>query len=220
MTLYKNSLSTLLKSALLCIGLSACADRSAPEGMDYQVNHPVTVEREQVSISFANDLSKAALNGTDTQRLNRFLSDYIQRGRGPVVVEGPNGLRAQETLIAAGLNQDEVSLFEGAAEGVTILTYSAYAMKVPTCGDWSGRSSFTPNNQVHSNYGCAFQRNIGLMISDPGDWVQSQIPGNGPLGRSDVAIDGLSGAEPATDGAATDGTSTDSTATDAATDAQ
>jgi pilus assembly protein CpaD len=49
------------------------------------------------------------------------------------------------------------------------LSYSGYSIRVPTCGDWSGQAGFDPSNQSHTNFGCAYQRNTGLMLSNPGD---------------------------------------------------
>ena len=208
MTLQKSSLSTVVKSTTMAIivslGLTACADTPPPGAYDYRQTHAVTVEREQVSLSFNNDLSSQVISWADVQRLNRFLGDYIQRGRGTVIVEGPNALAAQQTLLTAGLDADEITLMEGVADDVTILTFAAYAMKVPECGDWSASSSLRPDNLPPSNYGCSYHRNLGLMLSDPGDWIQSQPAGTGPLGKSDTAIEGLSSATvaPATDATA------------------
>lgn len=205
-SLFTPSLASPVKSVLsvgaVCLSLSACTgpDSAPPTGQDYRANHPITVEREQISISFENDLSSSVLKWADVQRLNRFLGDYVQRGRGPVIVEGSNALAAQDTLLTSGLVADEIQLMDGITDSVTILTFSAYSMKAPVCGDWSGSSSYMPDNPVHSNYGCSIQRNLGLMLSDPGDWVRSQVPGSGPLGRSDSAVDGINApvaAEPA-----------------------
>ena len=57
---------------------------------------------------------------------------------------------------------------------VVIMSFLGSAVNVPDCGeDWSGESGFNPANTPIKNYGCSYQRNIGLMVSDPHDLIQS-----------------------------------------------
>ena len=200
MTLCKISLSTAVKSALLCVSLgvslSACAERKTADMINYRETHAISAQREQVSISFAGDLDQATLNGADSNRLNRFLADYAKRGRGPVIVESANTMAAESALLSAGLNSSELDIKSNATAAGTILTFGAYAMTLPTCGDWSSGSSFAPTNTNHSNYGCALNRNLGLMLSDPGDLHQAQPATSGSMGRSDAALQGYQARSP------------------------
>lgn len=38
---------------------------------------------------------------------------------------------------------------------------------VPGCPDWSAKSDFNPNNASTSNYGCATNANLAVMVADP-----------------------------------------------------
>ena len=49
-----------------------------------------------------------------------------------------------------------------------ILSFQGYEIKVPECGVWIGEAGFNPTQLPHTNRGCAYQRNIGLMLADPG----------------------------------------------------
>jgi type IV pilus biogenesis protein CpaD/CtpE len=55
---------------------------------------------------------------------------------------------------------------EGA--NAVILSFKGYEIKVPECGVWTGEAGFNPTQLPHTNRGCAYQRNIGLMLADPG----------------------------------------------------
>jgi len=45
---------------------------------------------------------------------------------------------------------------------------------LPPCPDWSRRSGTDFANQPHSNFGCAVQTNLGLMIAEPRDLVHGR----------------------------------------------
>ena len=54
-----------------------------------------------------------------------------------------------------------------------LLSFHGTAVKVPECGDWSGEAGYNPTNLPTKNHGCAYQRNIGLMVSNPADLESS-----------------------------------------------
>lgn len=39
----------------------------------------------------------------------------------------------------------------------------------PACPDWSQSSTMNYDNSVHSNYGCAVNRNLAVQLADPSD---------------------------------------------------
>lgn len=43
---------------------------------------------------------------------------------------------------------------------------------VPSCPDWSSKSSINPNNATSSNYGCATNSNLAAMVADPNDLIR------------------------------------------------
>src|SRR5690606_18834183 len=48
------------------------------------------------------------------------------------------------------------------------VTVGRYVVKPPACPDWSKPATGDPANQVTSNFGCATETNLGLMVADPG----------------------------------------------------
>lgn len=57
---------------------------------------------------------------------------------------------------------------------------------LPACPDWSRESGTDFSNQPHSNFGCATQTNLGLMVAEPKDLVR---------GRTLAPADGVHQAE-------------------------
>jgi pilus biogenesis lipoprotein CpaD len=48
---------------------------------------------------------------------------------------------------------------------------------LPACPDWSRESGTDFSNQTHSNFGCATQTNLGLMIAELKDLVRGRTLG-------------------------------------------
>lgn len=49
-----------------------------------------------------------------------------------------------------------------------------YLVTPPACPDWSRRTGLDYANHPHSNFGCATETNLGLMIAEPRDLVQGR----------------------------------------------
>ncbi len=50
-----------------------------------------------------------------------------------------------------------------------IVSIGRYAVTLPTCPNWSQSLTFEFTNALTSNYGCANQTNLGLMVASPAD---------------------------------------------------
>jgi pilus biogenesis lipoprotein CpaD len=132
--------------------------------------------------------------GAEIAMVPGFLEDYERRARSSMRVQVPRDPSARD-LQSARMLLDwlsdrgvETTVVPSdisdlpPADGYVGLSYDAYVAVVPNCGDWSGQTGFNPSNLPHTNYGCAYQRNIGLMLSDPGDLERSR-----PAGAVDTA---------------------------------
>jgi pilus biogenesis lipoprotein CpaD len=130
-----------------------------------------------------------------------FLDEYYRRARSPMYVT-PAVAVSGEDRRALGLLMDWLdergvktavrpSVFPSDGYGVqtVALSFEAYVAKVPQCGDWSGHTGFNPSGGNHSDYGCAVSRNIGLMLSDPGDIIEGRGVGGADAGRQTTIID-------------------------------
>jgi pilus assembly protein CpaD len=58
------------------------------------------------------------------------------------------------------------------------LVLERYLVTLPPCPDWSRQSGTDFSNLPHSNFGCATQTNLGLMVAEPRDLVHGR--GLGP----------------------------------------
>ena len=61
-----------------------------------------------------------------------------------------------------------------AAPGSVMIAATHYVATPPNCPDWSKRSESNHDNLPPSNFGCATERNLGLMVADPADLVRGR----------------------------------------------
>lgn len=63
-----------------------------------------------------------------------------------------------------------------------------HLVTLPGCPDWTSEPTFTFNNTVHSNYGCATASNLGMMIADPEDLINGRTlaPADGDYLRTSI----------------------------------
>lgn len=184
-------------AGLAGFGLSGCHQ---PGDHDTAVYHPTAEVR-----TFRADVAVPTLSPDGTRAVvslpEGFLDDYRRRARTPMSVTvlrdaGPEEREAARML--QGWLEDEggidtvyreVAGVVPAGAGRTIgLSFQAYVAVVPNCGDWSGTAGFNPTNAHHTNFGCAYHRNFGLMLSDPGDLVRGRSAGSADATRQTVVL--------------------------------
>lgn len=170
-------LSSTLRTALyaaLALTLAAC--ETPPPSPPVAERYPVKVEIR--TFQAAVPLGTRAALPTD------FVTEYHRRGRGPVLLSAPptsEGMamarRLQHWLQDQAIEAD---ILTSPRQGSAVeASFPAAVAAVPECGDWSDGDSYNPNRMKPLNFGCAYQRNIGLMLSDPGD-----LDRTAPLGRA------------------------------------
>ena len=180
--------------ALLFLFLVAACDTPPVVEPDYRVRHAPTVEKKTFAMAMTMSPDGTPPSTYDAKRLRGFVGIYLRRAEGPFRILTPPALdeatsraRAEAVgvhLMAEGIRPGDIVLEAGQApvddRYAVVLSFRGAEIKVSDCGDWSGRSAFNPTNLPHTDYGCSYQRNIGLMLSDPRDLVRGR-----PLGRSD-----------------------------------
>ncbi len=175
--------------------LGACEDLNRPldykaELYDHRSRHPITVESAvaQVWISFNEDGSIAE---GEAAKLERYFSAFISAGHGKIMVTlARNGVSSEiltrrakllrKAATASGIKPRELELRVAdaieapSADKAAGLGFRRYVSGLPGCPDWSKNILDNSANTNHSNFGCATQANLGLMIVDPADLVRKR----------------------------------------------
>ena len=186
----KTTVSRMILAGLITSVVTGCALPPKPEKTDYRQNHAIKVVREQVSVSISLPTHGSQLSPSDLRRFKAFMRDFVQRGRTTVTVESTAPQLARDIMLANGFREGEIIIAPDTtlAAPNAVLSFTANKVISPECGDWSSAPSFNPSNKPHSNFGCAMQRNIGQVVSDPGDFIQAQPAQGGAASRTDEAI--------------------------------
>lgn len=182
-----------LALAVVSLVLSACEQpKHAP---DYRQAFPLVVSKETVSMPVNFSSGERGLSGQAALDFERFVVDYHNRGRKALMIETGVGKtarseaeKARKLLMKAGVSSTEISITRGGPGGGVVLMFAAHKVKVPECGDFSARMSTNWTNIREPNFGCSMQRNIGLMVRDPGDLKKAQpvSAADGPKSSSTI----------------------------------
>ena len=163
-------------------GMAAAGCEGPPVGaIDYKIQYPVSAEEKVFSLIVPVSASGRETTAVRLQRIRLFAAGYLRRSRGPLLVSHGRGVVAfnkdkskiTHVLVKAGVPRNMI-FFQTRSKkypgrNTTELSYSGYTIRVPSCGDWSGQAGFDPSNRSHTDFGCSYQRNTGLMIANPGD---------------------------------------------------
>lgn len=191
----------LIASGLLgALVLAACAP---PPGVpEPRLAFPIKVEQKPISLAVRLTAVGDERRIADPAALAAFVRDYDRRGQSPLVITTAPGLDAaagealtenvRAGLVSAGVRPGDILVRPGIARGVDantiVVGFRGNVAVVPDCGDWSGEAGFNPTNLAHRNYGCAYQRNLGLMLADPGELEKARAPGAIDAQRMDQVI--------------------------------
>ena len=197
----------IVVAAGLVLGLGGC-NLIGPDptqihvaSVDYRARHPITVGSERVSESINIPRSGARPSAADTTTFRRLVLDYINRGRGTLMVrtaafDDPamtqrRVAQVRDYLVAVGLKRNEI-LVKPAADiadrDAVSFGYTASTVQVPECADWSSSANNIYTNTSHRNFGCSIRRNIGLIVADPNDLIAPKPLGSRPAVRGDQVI--------------------------------
>lgn len=176
---------------LLILGLSALsACTSAADMADYDHHARYAT---QVNLGAATATVVRPLSVTDRAVLRDLADEHARRGAGPVSVDTDDAVFAAE--IAAALDLD-VQHRPG-DPGKAVVRVPVWIARVPECGQWAEGVNPDWRNQNTWNFGCAVERNLGLMVANPNDLRQAR-PSSGRDANRAVDVLGKYGAGRAT----------------------
>lgn len=167
-------------AAIACImTASSCAVTNGGDTIssDGTVNHPIAVEPSYREIKLGYG-GPDGIGTDDALKFDAFLAEYRAHGNGSLGISVPSGASSRATTTffaeraaATGIPRDKILVStHDAVNGdqrvdVSFITYVARAGE---CG-WSENLAFTVENHTARNFGCATQRNLAAMVSDPRD---------------------------------------------------
>jgi pilus assembly protein CpaD len=182
-------ISNRFRLGLVLLAVSGAAACSEPMGSpDYRITHPVTVHQENVTLSLRPPISETGISAENKMRLARFVDHFQAKGVGAIRIRslGDGGYEssawadgARRLLLMAGVGPDRIVMTDDTGSGdggspAILLSFTGNAAAVPECGRASFNYAFNPNNLPNADWGCAAQRNLGLMVRNPGDLVRAQ----------------------------------------------
>ncbi len=161
--------------------------------------HPIGVETQVATLGLPSAIDED-MAATETAQLNGFIGAYLSGGSGRLEVAVPGiGSGQQEALdkgkwivdhaLARGLRRDEIALMvDTEASGQVLISYVAYVVRLPECGDWSKESSHDLYNEPHPNFGCSVQHSVGLVIANPADLLEPRMVQSRDAKRDNLVI--------------------------------
>jgi pilus assembly protein CpaD len=141
----------------------------------------------------AFDARSAALTAQEKSGLAKFIR-RLGTGEGVrILVTAPVG---RDGALVAGRREAAVTAYlrrqglrpkltfatpdAGSNGSGVVVTVGRYVVTTPKCPDWSKPAHKDFDNRMASNFGCATETNLGLMVVDPGTLVRGQ-----PMGPAD-----------------------------------
>ena len=151
-----------------------------PTSLEPRQIYPLTVESQVMTLDVTGDGNGRPL-ATEEMRLSQFVNDYVASGATRLVIQTPRthgylgdrlAISVADRALASGLARPEVVLADlGTADGPVIVSYERHLVRLPECYGWYVEPSYNPSNSPHLNFGCATQRNLGMMVANPADLV-------------------------------------------------
>ena len=145
------------------------------------------------------------LTGTEYSQLTTFANDFVQLGRGTLVISVPvnagnSGAAAliaqdaQRALYAGGVDYAKISTGSydapGQSNAPVMLSFARYEAVRIACQPWSEIDPRkTASNLSPDRFACAQNANLAAMVADPGDLLADRRDGPRDAGRIQVGVD-------------------------------
>jgi pilus assembly protein CpaD len=189
-------------ATLLTLSLGACAPvfNGEQHALTPTDRFPITVDADTATLEVRPSLSNGRLNSLDRVQIRNFVSEYKQRGHGPMRMASDGGGRSatlanvKSVLTGAGLSSAQIedtsySAKAASASASVILSFTRYIANVSECGIWDKNMGYTQRNLPWPNFGCATQSNLAAMVVDPHDLTAPRGKGKTNADRRSVVLE-------------------------------
>ncbi len=194
---------------LVTVSLAACnahRDKDVKGWLvaDPTARHPILVGATPVVLDLPVAKGSYGLAQNQGYELRHFLRRYRHKNEGPITVAAPSGGsneiavmhalgEVKRELRRAGISRHEVHFAAysatGSASSPIKISYNEFTARGPECGDWTDNLARDPKNIPYRNFGCATQRNLAAMVSNPRDFVEHRGMTPRDSQRRDVIMD-------------------------------
>ncbi len=145
-------------------------------------------------VAFHHTVRFGAQDALLSERAKTGLSTFVRRlgkgegvritvaahpGKGGALIAGRREAAVTAYLRTQGLRPGlaPAALGKGGGGSSVIVSIGRYVVTTPKCPDWSKPSHKDFDNRVSSNFGCATETNLGLMVANPGDLLRGRSAG-------------------------------------------
>ena len=159
---------------------------AGPIVMDPSQRHPIIVSQQPHKMTLKVSRGAQGLNPAQRASVIDFLTKFrtADAGNSRLVISVPSGSANEiaamnavadmrPILIDRGFSESSVSVEPYHAEGdpqpPLRISYLRYAAEGPECGKWPSNLAETSRNLNYENFGCAQQKNLAAMVSNPAD---------------------------------------------------
>lgn len=207
--------SAVLGGMLAATGvfLSGCyttKDTTASIPADYRKRHPITIKETDRTVEVFVGSSRGGLNASQRADVLAFAQAWKKEATGGIIVDQPysgsNELAATEAvrearsiLAGAGVPLHAIAVRPYRPQNRLALApvrmnYPKVSAEAGPCGLWPADLGPTYEishyeNQPYWNLGCASQRNLAAMVSNPADLVQPRGESLASSGRRSFVLD-------------------------------
>lgn len=151
--------------------------------IDPSQRHPILVSQEPETLDVQTSYGTRGLSPQQRARVVNFAqrARASDAGNSKMVISVPTGGKNEissmyavqeirKLLTDIGFQQSSIAV-EASYDhhGPIQLSYLRYIAEGPECGNWSDNLAYDPQNVPYANFGCANQKNLAAMISNPAD---------------------------------------------------
>ena len=178
--------------SLMLLSLPGCQTHGAKDVRGWVVadpteRHPIMVDKREEVLDLSVPRGARGLVGSQRARTRNFMRAYRNSGDGALVIRAPSGspneVAAMRVLddvrrvmkqegVAHRASHVEPYFADGDPSAPVRISYLSHVAIPPQCGDWPTNLAAQPDNLPYPNMGCATQRNLAAIISNPNDLLE------------------------------------------------
>ena len=184
--------ASLALGSLLLLGLPGCKTHGAKDVRGWVVadpteRHPIMVDKREEVLDLSVSRGARGLAGSQRARTRSFMRAYRDSGNSALVIRAPSGspnevaaIRVlddvrrvmREEGVAHRASHVEPYFADGDPTAPVRISYLSHVAIPPECGSWPTNLAAEPGNLPYPNMGCATQRNLAAMVSNPNDLLE------------------------------------------------